>query len=334
MGAQDVESGEDRLIARFFRPLASDPRALSLIDDVALMRPPPGCELVLKTDAIVEGTHFLPDDPLDTVARKALRVNLSDLAAKGAEPSGYLLSLCLPESVTEAWIAEFARGLKEDGEAYRCPLLGGDTVRTKGPVVVSIAAIGTIPAGAMVSRAGAREGDHIFVTGTIGDAVLGLRLRREPHKAEEWKLDRAMRDHVAGRYRVPQPRNGLAEAIRACANASMDVSDGLAGDLAKLCRASAAGARVEVERTPLSPAGRAAVTAEAPLLNELLTGGDDYEIVCTIPPERRDRFLAMAAAAGVPIAEIGRVVAEAEGTQFLDRAGAPLSFARPSFSHF
>lgn len=334
MAGADSESGEDRLIGRFFRPLATDPRALSLIDDVALMRPPSGCDLVLKTDAIVGGVHFLPDDPADTVARKALRVNLSDLAAKGAAPSGYLLTLALPEGVPDAWLSEFARGLKEDAETFACPLLGGDTVRTSGPIVVSVAAIGILPSGSMVGRTGARAGDHVVVTGAIGDAVLGLHAQRDEARAVRWGLDRAMREYLVNRYRVPQPRNALAEAIRACANASMDVSDGLAGDLGKLCRASGVGALIEVERVPASPAGRAVLAADPSLRKGMLTGGDDYEIVCTVPEDRLDRFLKMAGAARVDVAAIGRVAEKAAGVRFVDRDGAPLVFARPSFSHF
>ena len=169
-----MASGEDDLIARYFRPLATAPGALGLIDDAALLASSSD-DLVLTTDAVVEGVHFLPDDPPDAVARKALRVNLSDLAAKGATPAGFLLTLALRE-VKEAWLAPFARALGEDAAAFGCPLLGGDTVSTPGPAMVSVTAFGRVPAGRMVRRAGARAGDRIAVTGTIGDAALGLLL--------------------------------------------------------------------------------------------------------------------------------------------------------------
>ena len=154
------------------------------------------------------------------------------MAAKGATPLGFLLAIALPKAFSEDWLAEFARGLGEDADAYACPLLGGDTDSTPGPISISISAFGTLPTGTMVRRAGAKAGDHVFVSGTIGDAALGLRVAQA---RDAWKLDDAMRDHLVSRYRLPQPRMALAEALRAHASAAMDVSDGLAGDLAKLC---------------------------------------------------------------------------------------------------
>src|SRR5882762_870663 len=167
-------SGEDSLIARYFRPIATDPGAFGLTDDAAVLKAT-GDDLVVTTDAIVEGVHFLTDDPPDTVARKALRVNLSDLAAKGATPAGFVLTLALREA-NDAWLAPFARGLGEDAAQFGCPLLGGDTVSTPGPLMISITAFGRVPQGKMVHRSGARAGDRVFVTGTIGDAALGLDL--------------------------------------------------------------------------------------------------------------------------------------------------------------
>jgi thiamine-monophosphate kinase len=327
------ESGEDRLITRYFLPLARHPAALGLIDDAAALTPPPGCDLVLTTDAVVSGVHFLPDDPPDAVARKALRVNLSDLAAKGATPAGFLLTLALPEGLGDKWLAAFARGLGEDAEHYGCPLLGGDTVRTPGPVWVSITAFGTLPSGTMVRRSGARAGDRVLVTGTIGDAALGLRLRTDKAPAQRWGLDASMRKHLASRYALPQPRNALAEAVRTHAHAAMDVSDGLAGDLGKLCRASGVAAEIEVARVPLSDAGKLALTAEPASIETILTGGDDYEVLCAVPPDKVASFHTAAKAAGLPVTEIGGVVA-GEGARFLAADGKPLVFARPSFSHF
>ena len=248
MAGHDDMSGEDRLIARFFKPLATHPGALGLSDDVVVITPPAGCDLVLTTDAIIAGVHFFAEDAAGDVARKALRVNLSDLAAKGATPLGFLLSLALPEDIGEDWLAGFAQGLREDAEQFGCPLFGGDTDRTPGPLSVSVAMLGSVPEGTMVRRAGARPGDRVFVSGTIGDAALGLSLR----KGAAWKLSDAQRGHLASRYLLPQPRNALAEAVRAHASAAMDMSDGLAGDLAKLCRASQVAADIEVARVPLS----------------------------------------------------------------------------------
>ncbi len=237
----DKLSAEDRLIARFFAPLATHPGALGLADDAAFIKPPPGCDLVLKTDAIIGGVHFFADDAAHTVASKALRVNLSDLAAKGARPLGFLLSLAIPKTIGDDWLADFANGLRGDAVLFGCPLFGGDTDRTPGPVTISIAMFGSVPEGTMVRRAGAKPGDRVFVSGTIGDAALGLALRNGG--GTDWKLNDAQRQHLLSRYLLPQPRNALAEAVRTHASAAMDVSDGLAGDFAKLCRASQRGGR-------------------------------------------------------------------------------------------
>jgi len=331
--ASNNRSGEDRLIARHFKPLARHPGAFGLIDDAAVLAPPPGHDVVLKTDAIVGGVHFFAGDPANAVARKALRVNLSDLAAKGAKPAGFLLSLVIPSSVNDRWLAAFARGLDADARKYGCPLFGGDTDRTPGPTTISIAAFGTLPRGSMVRRSGARRGDHVIVTGTIGDAALGLKLRHDRQAARRWKLSPAMRRHLIARYLVPDPRNALAEAVRRHATASIDVSDGLAGDLGKLCRASGVGAKIEVTRVPLSKAAQAACASEPKLVETILTGGDDFEVVATIPPGKLVAFRAAAKAARVPVTEIGRITA-GKGARFCAANGRLLTFARASFSHF
>jgi thiamine-monophosphate kinase len=324
-----MTSAEDRLISRHFKPLATDPGALGLADDAAFIKPPPGCDLVLKTDAIVGGVHFFPDDPPGQLARKALRVNLSDLAAKGAKPLGYLLSLVLPGEMNESWLASFAAGLQADAETYGCPLFGGDTDRTPGPLTISIAMFGAVPAGTMVRRAGAKPGDRIMVTGTIGDAALGVQLRR----GAAWKVSLDAREHLLSRYLLPQPRNALAGAMREHASAAMDVSDGLAGDLTKLCAVSGVAATVEVAKVPLSDAARGAFAAEPSLIETILTGGDDYEILCTVRPDEIARFRAAANAVNVPLTEIGTVL-EGEGVRFLDAEGQPMKLDRLSYSHF
>lgn len=329
----DKLSAEDRLIARFFKPLATHPGALGLSDDAAFITPPPGCDIVLKADAIIGGVHFFPDDAPREVARKALRVNLSDLAAKGAHPLGFLLSLGLPQETGEAWLAEFAEGLRADAALFSCPLFGGDTDRTPGPVTISIAMIGAVPTGHMVRRSGAKPGDRVFVTGTIGDAALGLALRKKTNMGAGWNLDAAQRRHLVARYLLPQPRNALAEAVRHHASAAMDVSDGLAGDLAKLCRVSGVAAEISVAQVPLSEAARAAIAAEPAMLESALTGGDDYEIVCSVPPHKAADFRAEAQAVHVPVSEIGVIVA-GEGARFVGADGKALAFAHASFSHF
>lgn len=326
---QDKLSAEDRLIARHFGPLATHPGALALTDDAAFVTPPPGHDLVLKTDAIIGGVHFFPEDDASAVAQKALRVNLSDLAAKGAKPLGFLVSLALPQGIGDTWLGRFASGLRADADAYQCPLFGGDTDRTPGPVTVSVAMFGSVPHGTMVRRAGAKPGDRVFVSGTIGDAALGLVLR----KGAAWTLSEPQRAHLLSRYLLPQPRNALAEAVRTHASASMDVSDGLAGDLTKLARVSGVAAQIDAARVPLSDAARAAVAADPAMLEVALTGGDDFEIVCAVPPAQADSFRAAARAAQVPVTDIGAVAA-GEGAAFRDARGAPMTFKRLSFSHF
>jgi len=327
-------SAEDKLIARYFRPLARHPGTFEFKDDASAITPPPDHDLVLKTDGLIEGVHFFPDDPADSVARKALRVNLSDLAAKGATALGFLLAIALPKGFSEDWLADFARGLGEDADAYRCPLLGGDTDATPGPISISISAFGTLPSGTMVRRAGATPGDHVFVTGTIGDAALGLHVRRDGETAAKWGLDDAMRDHLVSRYRLPQPRTALADAVRQHASAAMDVSDGLAADLAKLCGVSGVSADIDVASVPLSPAAARALGTDATLIELITTGGEDYEILCAVAPGSIAVFEAAAAKAGVPVTDIGRITAGDTAPRFLDRAGRRLTFTHPGYSHF
>lgn len=326
-------SGEDAFIARFLRPLATAPEALRLMDDAALLTPPEGHQLVLTKDALVAGVHFFPDDPPDTIARKALGVNLSDLAAKGAAPLGALLALALPAGLGAAWMEAFAAGLAEATQAAGCPLLGGDTVRTPGPLMVSITALGSVPAGAFVPRTGARAGEAILVSGTIGDAALGLMLRRAPERTGLAPLVAAQRAHLARRYLVPEPRLALAPLLRGRASAAMDISDGLAGDIAKMLAASGCGGVILAEAVPLSGAARAAVEAEPGLLRAALTGGDDYEIACTVPEALAQGLMAEAAALGIGLARIGTTRLEA-GLDVRDGAGQPLALGAGSYSHF
>jgi thiamine-monophosphate kinase len=328
------ESVEDRLIARYFGPLAQHPGALGLADDAAVLVPPSGCDLVLTADAIVGSVHFFTDDPPNTIARKALRVNLSDLAAKGAKPLGFLLSLALPSGIEDDWLAAFAGGLQADVEQYECPLLGGDTDYTPGPVTVSIATFGAVPHGSMVRRIGARVGDRVVVTGTIGDASLGLRLRKDREASMRWGLEPAMRDHLLDRYLLPRPRNAIADVVRRFASAAMDVSDGLAGDLAKLCRASEVAATIDAARLPLSAAAQVALRHDASLIEPVLTGGDDYEILASVSAAKLEAFRADAAEFGVDLTDIGEITFGDDAPRFVGHDGLPLKFARPSFSHF
>lgn len=297
---------EDSLIARYFAPIAGK-GGLGLKDDAACITPMPGHDLVLTADALVETVHFLPEDSPASVARKALGVNISDLAAKGAEPAGFLLTLALPDNWTEAWLSEFASGLGEAARDFGCPLLGGDTVKAKGALTLSVTALGQVPTGHMVRRTTAQEGDVICVSGTIGDAALGLMLRRDPAWASSLSSDE--KAHLADRYLHPQPRHRLAKTLRDHANAAMDVSDGLAGDLAKMMRASGTSAVIELDKVPLSLAVRRAVDTDPILLDAAVTGGDDYEILCTVAQNNLDMLLEQADSVGITLSAIGRVVA-------------------------
>lgn len=332
-------SAEDHFIARYFAPLAGA-GGLGLRDDTALLTPPAGCEVVVTVDTTVAGVHFFADDPPDTIARKVLRVNLSDLAAKGADTAGFLLSFAMPADARSpvrenVWLAAFAAALGEDARFYACPLLGGDTVTTPGPLTLSVTAFGFVPQGRMARRTGAQEGDILFVSGTIGDAALGLRLLLEPDAACWRGLHGAVRDYLTGRYRVPQPRNVLARAVRDHANGAMDVSDGLAGDLAKMMRVSGVAARVRLADVPLSEAARQVLADDARLLETAVTGGDDYEILCTVSPGEADAFQAAAAKTGVAVTAIGEVTAAGgQDAVFIDAEGRERTFAHGSYSHF
>lgn len=325
-------SGEDALIGRYFKPIATDPGAFALADDAAVLKAQ-GADIVVTTDAIVEGVHFLPDDPPETIARKALRVNLSDLAAKGASPAGFVLTLAL-RAANDAWLKPFATALGEDAKSFACPLLGGDTVSTPGPVTISVTAFGRVPAGRMVHRSGARPGDRVVVTGTIGDAVLGLNILKGGAVAAALADEEAARQMLIGRYRVPQPRNALASAVLAHASAAMDVSDGLAGDLTKLCVASGVSAAIHVPAVPLSRPAAALVASHKVGIGALVTGGDDYEILCTVPEAGFEAFGRDARKAGVLVAPIGAIIAGNAAPSFLDERGRELALDQRSWSHF
>lgn len=323
---------EFALIARYLAPWAA-PGAFGLLDDAAVLAPASGHDLVLTKDMLVAGIHFFPDDPADSIARKALRVNLSDLAAKGAAPRGFLLGLALPGDWTEAWLAAFVAGLRRDSEAFGLALLGGDTVRTTGPLTVSVTAIGEVPAGTMLRRTAARAGDRLLVSGSIGDAALGLRARLNPDALWLTALAAGQRDFLAQRYLVPEPRCRLAPLLLCHARAAMDISDGLVGDLEKMVSPAGLGARIGAAAVPLSPAAAAALAAEPALLATLLSGGDDYEVLLAVAPENVAALQAEAEALAVPLTVIGDVAA-APGVVVTVGDGRPLDLAATSFVHF
>jgi thiamine-monophosphate kinase len=316
---------EFALIARHFRPLAGE-GALDLGDDAALLTPPAGQQLVLAADALVEGVHFLPDDPPGMIARKLLRVNLSDLAAMGAAPLGYLMTTAFTRGTADSWIADFVAGLAEDQQRFGISVLGGDTVATPGPACFSLTIIGTVPPGQALHRRGARIGDDVWVTGSIGDGALGLRVLQGSLAADA-------EGHLARRYRLPEPRLALGQALRGVARAAMDVSDGLVQDLGHLCRAAGCGAEIMADAVPLSTAARAALAADVALLPLILTGGDDYELLFAAAPEDAEAVQAASVIAGVPVARLGRFIA-GEGVVVRDASGATIMLPHGGWSHF
>ncbi len=320
--------GEFGRIARFFVPLAA-PGGLGLTDDAALIEGPSNQHYVLTTDAIVEGVHFLRDDPPGGVAQKLLRVNLSDLAAKGAAPVGYLLTTVLPRDRDDAWLAAFAAGLAVDQARFGFGLLGGDSVATPGPATLSVAMIGCLPAGTAVLRRGALAGDRIFVSGTLGDAALGLALLTGRLAC----VDTAAAGFLAGRYRLPLPRLDLGQRLRGIAHAMADVSDGLVADLGHIAEASQLAAVIDTAALPLSPAAQASGADDATLLAAVLGGGDDYELVFTAPAGAAEVLERLAGELGVAITPIGRCEA-GQGVRVIDRTGATLTPAREGYQHF
>jgi thiamine-monophosphate kinase len=321
---------EFELIARYLAPLAAGvPAALGLKDDAAILSLHPDRELVATADALIAGVHFFADDPPDLIARKALRVNLSDLAAKGATPIGYLMCWALPESIDTNFIEAFTEGLRADQAEFGIAMLGGDTTATSGPLTIAITALGEVPRGRAMLRGAARPGDEIYLSGTLGDGALGLSVARGGLPG----LSGSERAFLLQRYRVPQPRVQLGMALVGIARAGIDVSDGLAADLQHICETSGVGARLERSRLPLSPAAAAAVQADTGLWETVLAGGDDYELIVTAPPERGAQIKAAARAAKTPIARIGRIEPGAI-VAITDEAGTPVSLARGGYRHF
>jgi len=313
------------LIDRYFRPLAGR-GALGLLDDAGFIVPEPGEDLVLTKDMISEGVHFLPGDPPASVARKAMRVNLSDLAAKGARPLGYLLALATSPACDEAWLEAFCDGLKGDQEAYGIDLVGGDTIASPDRITVSITAIGALPKGSMVHRTGGHAGDALYVSGMIGGSAAGLALLQERARGA---LSPEERERLVGRYREPLPRTALAEAVRLHASAAIDISDGLAGDADKLAAASGLAATIEADAIPLDPA---IARLEGFSFEDAVTGGDDYEILAAVPPANEEAFRKAAEKAGVPVTCIG-ALKEGEGRARLMKGDAEMALTHRAFVH-
>ena len=327
-----VVLGEFELIKRYLAPLAgAAPGALGLRDDAAVIDPPAGTELVLTADALIEGVHFLSDDPPDRVGRKLLRVNLSDLAAMGARPLGYLMTVAWPQPPEETWVAAFAAGLEEDQKTYGLTLLGGDTTRTPGPLSLSLTALGAVPAGRALMRSAAAEGDLVYVSGSIGDGPLGLEVCR----GGLMQLAEEQRAYLADRYRLPRPRLDLGQALveSGLSRAAIDVSDGLAADLGHLLEVSGLSAEVDTPALPLSGAAKAALAADPALLGRLITGGDDYELLFTVAPGREKEVAALSDRLELALTRIGRLAA-GSGLTVRDAAGKALALVSGGWTHF
>jgi thiamine-monophosphate kinase len=320
--------GEFGRIRRFFAPLAG-PGGLDLRDDAALLDCAPGKQLVVTVDAIVAGVHYLPDDPPDLVARKLLRVNLSDLAAMGARPRHYLVTTALPAALDDEWVARFAEGLAEDQRQYGIDLIGGDSVAAPGPAVLSLTAIGEVAAGAEIRRSGASPGDRIWVSGTIGDAFLGLAVLRGGYP----ELATEERTVLISRFQLPEPRVELGPRLAGIAHAMLDVSDGLVADLSHICEASGVGARVALPDLPLSPAARQIAAGMPDLPLRLATAGDDYELLFTAPPEASETILRLAAELRLPLTAIGEIEAGA-AVRLVDAEGKLVPVAATGYRHF
>jgi len=332
-----MAESEHAMIARLLAPLSDGlPGAYGLTDDAAALRPPAGCEFVVTMDTLIDGVHFRFDGTPPSAAmaaRKALAVNVSDLAAKGAEPFAYLLSLALPAGHGD-WLDGFVSGLASAQDDFGLQLAGGDTVRTTGAFAVTITAFGSVPTGRMISRSGACPGDILMVSGTIGDAFAGLTLDRGDCQALEWSghLDDSDRKSLLSRNRTPTPRIQLIPALRQFATASLDVSDGLAIDASRLAAASGVGIEIDASTIPLSAACVTLRTAGKLRLEQLITGGDDYEVLATLATGSEAGFVEAATQAGVRVTRIGRVVA-GTGLAVCESAGKLMQLDRLGWDH-
>ncbi len=316
---------ERGIIETVFKPLAGEGApAFGLENDTAIYSPPPGCDLVITKDVMIEGVHFLEGEAPGVIAKRLLRSNLSDLAASGARPAGYLLGFIGKKKVEEGWLKAFAASLKEDQEEFGIKLYGGDTTSGSKSLCLSLTAIGSVATGAALSRQGASKGDLICVSGTIGDAYLGLKCLTGEMAADSY---------LTGRFQTPEPRLGLGQGLIGMASATIDISDGLALDLENLCRASKVGAKVHLERLSLSGPAKKYLADDQQKLIELITAGDDFELLFTLPVEKRDQVPKMAKTAGLPITVIGEIT-EVGVCEFLDAKGQAIAFKKKGYRHF
>ena len=319
------------LILRHFAPLASgEAGAYALCDDAASLAVKPGHELIVTKDMMAAGVHFFATDPPETLGRKILRANLSDLAAMGATPRAYAMGLALPGDLPPDWLEKFVAGLAEDQAQFGVTLIGGDTIRAADGLTMSLTAFGEIAAGRALRRSGAKPGDAIFASGTIGDAALGLQVAEGRPLAG---VAAAERETLLARYRLPEPRTELGRGLVGLASAAIDISDGLVADLGHICTASEVGARIEVERVPLSDAAAAACRAAPELIQRLLSGGDDYELLVCAPAQAEEDVVAAARAADIPLGRIGTVT-PGSGVCVIGSDGGEMMLERGGYRHF
>ncbi|MBO43088.1 MAG: thiamine-phosphate kinase [Rhodospirillaceae bacterium] len=315
--------GEFGRIRDYLAPLALD-GAFDLTDDAATINPEPGCELVITTDTVVEGVHYIGDEQPEQIASKLLRVNLSDLAAMGGVPRAYTLNMTLPRDVKDAWVKAFCQGLADQQSNFGIGLLGGDSVLSPGPATFSATLFGEVPVGQAIRREGASPGDYIFVSGTIGDGALGLLAA----KGKLVALDEVNARLLTERYRTPEPRIALGLALRGNATAGTDISDGLLADISHIADVSNVGAIVELAKVPLSSGGEFALKAEPLLWKNIVTGGDDYELVFTGTENLAEKVKS----SRVPITCIGRIIA-GDGVQLLNEQKKSLHIDVSGYRH-
>ncbi len=317
------------LIRTYFSPLSVGfPGSLNLSDDAALIDVPAGKQLVITKDAVNEAVHFLGTEEAALIAKKLLRVNLSDLAAKGATPMCYFVALSIPQEIDARWIEGFAEGLKQDQQEYAIHLAGGDTTKTLGMLCLSLTALGLVDTGRMLKRSTAIAGDDVYVSGTIGDAALGL-MSLNGELNPTFERD----DELEQRYFLPQPRVALGQKLISVVHACMDISDGLVQDLGHLCEASGTGATIHASQIPLSRSAASLVNRYPDLRERIITGGDDYELLFTAPASAEQQLATLARETDTPITKIGKVTA-GKGVTLLDKNDLPIILKKTGYKHF
>jgi thiamine-monophosphate kinase len=316
-------------IANILAPLAAGyPGAFGLTDDAAVVQVSAGYELVVTTDTLVAGVHFLPGDEPGSIAAKLLRVNLSDLAAMGGRPIGYTLNIALPSEVSDPWLRAFAAGLASDQAEFSVTLIGGDSVTTSGPITLTLTAFGDVVSGGELRRSGAKVGDIIYVSGTIGDGAAGLAVATGEFEG----LSTRDRDYLLQRYTRPQPRVALGQRLLGVAHAAIDVSDGFVADLGHIAKCSEVSIDVEADKIPLSDAAKSALEKSVVSMDRVLTGGDDYELAVSVPKSARNVMAALAKFFTLPLTEVGRVCAGTE-VRILDQRGADITPVKKGYVH-